>query len=106
MPTPQEEVRFAGDARHILDQPLFVKAKEEIYSNLRAARQKLKTSTDPQASMDLVRLEQVADMFFEYFEQILLTGRLGAQRLAEEDAAEAKRASGLRLFSLFGRERI
>lgn len=104
MPTPQEEVRFAGDARHILGQPLFLKAKEEVYSKLRGARQKLSTSLDPQAAMDLVRLEQIADQFFDYFELVLQTGQLAEQHMADLDAQNAKRQSGLRLFSLFGRQ--
>lgn len=101
--TPQEEVRFAGDAAYILDQPLFVKAKEEVYSTLRAARQKLVTSTDPQAAMDLVRLEQIADQFFDYFTMVMQTGRLAEQHMADINAQEAKRNSGLKLFSMFGR---
>jgi hypothetical protein len=104
VPTPQEEVRFAGDARFILEQPLFLKAKEEIYSKLRAARQSLSTKTDPQAAMDLVRLEQIADQFFAYFDLVLQTGRLAEQHLADQSVQEAKRQSGLKLFSMFGRQ--
>lgn len=104
--TPQEEVRAAGDARHILGQPLFLKAKAEVYEKLRQARSKLAISPDPQAAMDLIRTEQVADMFFEHFEMVLQTGQLAAQHLADFDAAQMKKQSGLRLFHMFGRNGI
>ena len=104
--TPQEEARLAGDAQHIVTQPLFTRAKGEVYENLRQARAKLAVSPDPQAAMDLIRLEQVANMFFDYFESIMLTGKMANQRLAEFEAAQAKRDSGLKLFSMFGRNGV
>lgn len=104
--TPQEEVRFAGDARYILEQPLFLKAKEEIYAKLRESRQKLATCLDPQTAMDLVRLEQIADQFFDYFAMVMQTGRLAEQHQADIDAQEAKRQSGMRLFHMFGRNGV
>lgn len=104
--TPQEEIRFAGDARHIIDQPLFLKAKEEIYRKLREARQTLATTMDPATAMDLVRVEQIADQFFDYFTMVMQTGRLAEQHMAEINAQEAKRQSGMKLFGLFGRQGV
>jgi hypothetical protein len=101
--TLPEEIRDSGDARHIIEQPLFLKAKEEVYGKLRQARQQMLTRSDPQAAMDLVRLEQIADQFFDYFEGVLQTGKLAQQRLDEQRVQDEHKKRGLALFGMFGR---
>jgi hypothetical protein len=101
--TPQEKIREAGDARHVLDNPTFQAAKKEIYEKLRSARRTMSTSIDSAAIADLVRVEQVADQFFDYFELVLQTGKMAEAYLEQDRAQAGLKERGLALFRTIGR---
>lgn len=101
--TPQEEIRLAGDARHVLDNPVFQAAKKEIYEKLRHVRRTISTNVSPEQIADLVRVEQVADQFFDYFELVIQTGKMGEAHLAQEQAQQSFKDRGLALFRTIGR---
>ena len=101
--TPQEEIRAAGDAKHILDNPFFLKAKAEIYDKLRMARRNIATHVAPEQVADLVRVEQIADQFFDYFELVLQTGKLAQAHIDEAQGQQTLRERGLAMFRTIGR---
>jgi hypothetical protein len=103
MTTPQEEIRRAGDARHVIDNPVFQDAKKEIYDKLRHVRRTISTNVSPEQIADLVRVEQVADQFFDYFELVLQTGKMAEAHLAEQQSQQTLRERGLALFRTIGR---
>lgn len=103
MTTPQEELRAAGDAQHVLDNPIFQKAKAEVYEKLRRSRQIIATHVSAEQVADLVRVEQVADQFFDYFELVLQTGKLAQQHLDDQANRKGLVDRGLALFRTMGR---
>ncbi len=101
--TPEQEIRQAGDARHVIDNPVFQAAKKEIYDKLRHVRRTISTNALPEQIADLVRIEQVADQFFDYFELVLQTGRLAEDHLQQDRAKQTLKDRGLALFRTIGR---
>jgi glutamine synthetase adenylyltransferase len=101
--TNEQKIREAGDARHVLDNPVFVAARKEIYDKLRQARRTMSTSVAPEQIADLVRVEQVADQFFDYFELVIQTGRMAEQHLEQDRAQQTLKERGLALFRTIGR---
>jgi hypothetical protein len=101
--TPEQEIRQAGDARHVIDNPVFQAAKKEIYEKLRHVRRTISTNVSPEQIADLVRVEQVADQFFDYFELVLQTGRMAEDHLQQDRAQRTLKDRGLELFRTIGR---
>ena len=101
--TPEQEIRRAGDAKHVIDNPVFQDAKKEIYEKLRHVRRTISTNVSPEQIADLVRIEQVADQFFDYFELVLQTGRMAEAHLEQARAQQSLKDRGLALFRTIGR---
>ena len=101
--TPEQEIRRAGDAKHVIDNPVFQDAKKEIYEKLRHVRRTISTNVSPEQIADLVRVEQVADQFFDYFELVLQTGRMAEDHIAQDRAQQGLKERGLALFRTIGR---
>lgn len=102
MTTPQEELRAAGDAQHVLDNPIFQKARDELYEKLRQARKQAPiTASDLHAK--LIIMEQLADQFFDYFEFVLQSGKMAQAALDQEVAQQSLKDRGLALFRTLGR---
>lgn len=102
MTTPQEELRAAGDARHVLDNPVFQKARAELYEKLRQAR-KAAPITASEVHARLIIMEQLADQFFDYFEFVLQTGKMAQATLDQESGQQSLKERGLALFRTLGR---
>jgi hypothetical protein len=100
--SPEEELRAAGDARHVLDNPLFQKAKADLYDKLRQAR-KSAPITASELHAKLIITEQIADQFFDYFELVLQTGKLAQKHLDETASQQGLKERGLALFRTLGR---
>ena len=100
--TPQEELRAAGDARHVLDNPVFQKAKADLYDKLRQAR-RVAPITATEMHARLIITEQIADQFFDYFELVLQTGKLAQAHLDEGASQAGLKERGLALFRTIGR---
>jgi hypothetical protein len=102
MTTPQEELRAAGDARHVLDNPVFQKAKADLYDRLRQARKAAPIGAT-ELHARLIITEQVADQFFDYFELVLQTGKLAQAHIDETASQQGLKERGLALFRTLGR---
>lgn len=100
--TPQEELRTAGDARHVLDNPVFQKAKDDLYDRIRQAR-KAAPITAAEMHTRLIIMEQLADQFFDYFELVLQTGKLAQDHIDETASQQGLKERGLALFRTLGR---
>lgn len=102
MSTLEEQLRAAGDARHVLDNPVFQAARADLYERMRQARKQAPiTAHDLHAK--LIIMEQLADQFFDYFELVLQTGKLAQAHLDEESTQRSLRDRGLALFRTLGR---
>jgi glutamine synthetase adenylyltransferase len=101
--TPEQKIREAGDARHVIDNPVFQAAKKEIYDKLRQVRRTVSTNINPEQIADLVRVEQVADQFFDYFELVLQSGWMAEAHLEQDRAQAGLKERGLALFRTIGR---
>lgn len=85
---PDDELRRAAEAKRLMDEPLFKAAREDVYAQLKAARSAAPT-LDAARCADVVRLEQIADRFFGYFEQLAQTGQM-AQIFEDQQARQRK----------------
>ena len=94
--SPEDELRKAREAARFMEDPIFKAAREDIYAQLVAARRAAVT-TNPAQCADLVRLEQIADKFFSYFQQIADTGKFAQIHL--DDLEKRRRTLGERLQS-------
>lgn len=98
----QDDLRAAGDARHVLDNPVFQKAKADLYERLRQARKAVPIGATDQHTR-LIITEQVADQFFDYFELVLQTGKIAQAHIAEDASQHGLKERGLALFRTLGR---
>lgn len=100
--SPEEELRKAAEAQRWLDDKLFMAARADVYAQLQASRRAAKT-TDGVQCADLVRLEQIADRFFGYFEQLAQTGKFAQLDLDRAERQRRGMMDGLLSFAKFGR---
>lgn len=100
--TPEQEIQRAGEARQIIDSPMFVAAKEHLRGQLAESRRLV-----PMGATDmhtrLILAEQVMGFFFDYFEQIAQTGKLADMRLQEEERRRSLAEKGIAMFRQLGR---
>jgi hypothetical protein len=100
--TPEQELRRAGAARQLLGDPLFIEGREHVYARIQAARR----SADLTATAlhtRLVMLEQVADDFFGFFDQLAQTGKMAEEWLAQEERRKTLLQQGIDTFRRVGR---
>jgi hypothetical protein len=100
--TPDEELQRAGEARQIIDSPLFVQAKAHLIGQLAEAR-RLVPLTATEMHSRLILAEQMMGHFFDYFEQIAQTGKFAAMRLEEERKRQSMIDQGIAMFRRMGR---
>lgn len=103
--TLEQKIREAGDARHVLDNPLFQAAKVELYEKIRQARKQAPISA-ADLHMKLIVMEQLADQFFDYFELVLQSGKLAQHELDQDNAQQSLRNRGLAFFRTIGRNSL
>ena len=97
--TPEQELQRGAEARRWLDDPLFKAARDDVYGQLQAARRAAST-TDVLLHSKLILMEQMADRFFGFFEQLAQTGQFAQIHLADQ---ERKRQSALAQMMAFAR---
>lgn len=100
--SPEEEVIRAGEARQILDMPIFKQARANLEAQMAAARRAAPIK-DSDMHTRLILLEQLTGNFFEYFEQIAITGRMAEMTLREAEERKSFLENGLALFKARGR---
>lgn len=97
-----QRIREAGDAQHILGNPLFEAAKAELYEKIRQARKQAPISA-ADLHMKLIVMEQLADQFFDYFTLVLQSGKLAQHELDQANAQQTLKDRGLAFFRAIGR---
>lgn len=103
--TPEEEIRQAGAAQRIIEEPLFKKAREDVYAQLRASRIGAAT-TDTALHSKLILMEQIADRFFGYFDAIAKSGKLAQLNIDEMERHRQGFRERMMAYARFGREGI
>jgi hypothetical protein len=100
--SPEEEVIRAGEARQILDMPIFKAARANLETQMAAARRAAPIK-DADMHTRLILLEQLTANFFEYFEQIAVTGKMAEITLRQAEERRSFLDHGLALFKARGR---
>jgi hypothetical protein len=98
----QDEIRRAGEARQIIDSPMFVLARAQLTAQLAEAR-RLVPLTATEMHTRLILAEQMMGHFFEYFEQIAQTGKFAEMKLEEERKRQTLLDQGIAMFKRMGR---
>lgn len=100
--TPEQELQRAGEARQIIDSPMFVAAREQLEAQLKQIRRTVPvTQTDMHTR--LILMEQLMGYFFDYFDQIAQTGRLAEMKMEEDRRRASLMEQGIAMFQKFGR---
>jgi hypothetical protein len=100
--TPDEEVRRAGEARQVLDAPIFQQARKNLEDQMAQLRRNVPIR-ETEMHTRLILMEQLADRFFGYFEQLAQTGRMAEIHMAEERERQSMIDRGLAMFRTTGR---
>jgi hypothetical protein len=100
--TPEQELQRAGEARQIIDSPMFMQAKAHLTAQLAEAR-RLVPLTATEMHSRLILAEQMMGHFFDYFEQIAQTGKFAEMRLEEERKRQNLMEQGIAMFRRMGR---
>jgi len=101
----EEEMRRAGEARQMLDAPLFQQARKVIEEQMALARQRVPIDNTLMHTR-LILMEQVAQSFFGYFEQIAQTGKLAQFELDQQEQKQRSFAERILSFRSAGRSAI
>ena len=84
---------------------MFKAAREDVYGQLKAARISAPT-TDTALHSKLILMEQMADRFFGYFEQIAQTGKFARLELDRQDQMRSREAARMASYFQGGRAGI
>ena len=96
------EIIRAGEARQVLDAPVFQAARKNLEEKLAATRRSVPLS-DTDMHTRVILLEQLAGHFFDYFEQIAQTGKLAEVQLRKAEEQRSAFERGIALFRTKGR---
>lgn len=103
--TPQEEVRRADAASRIIEDALFVEAKELLLKHLCQLRRQVSIG-DSAMHTRLILMEQLAHEFFRSFEHTIQTGRMARMQWAQEERQRSLRAQAADMFRRLGRNAL
>lgn len=102
---PEEELHRAREAQSLMDAPLFKQAREDLYGKLQSLRRAAQpTQTDLHTK--LILMEQLADQFFGYFEQIAQTGLFAKDFMDQAERRNRGFMERLSQYVAFGRNRL
>lgn len=96
------EIHRAGEARQILDSPMFLAARTAIEAQLAQARRTVPIK-DTDMHTRLILMDQLWGSLLNYFEQIALTGKMADIQLREEAERKSFVEQGLAMFRQRGR---
>lgn len=100
--TPEQEIQRAREAQRWLDDELFKAARGDVYGQLKAARLTAST-TDTLLHSKLILMEQMADRFFGYFEQLAQTGKFAQMQLDDIERQRKGLKERLMSYAQWGR---
>lgn len=105
MISPEEELQRAREAQAFMDAPLFKLARDDLYNKLQSLRRSAQpTQTDLHTR--LILMEQLADQFFGYFEQIAQTGQLASDFMEQAEKRNRGFMERLQQYASFGRNAL
>lgn len=91
--SPEEQERRAGEARGMLQHPLFVEALQSVETSLRRARE-CASITDTDTHTRLILMEQCQAQLISYLRNVMMTGNMAkAKLLADHRALERMQAA-------------
>jgi|SRR5579885_2981831 len=102
MTTEEQQLQRAGEARQILESPIFQDARKDLESQLAQLRRQVPIG-QTEMHTKLIMMEQVADRFFGYFEQLAYTGKLAQLHLEEQEQKKRSLAERILMFRTTGR---
>lgn len=98
----EQELSRAREATRWLEDAFFKAAREDVYAQLKAAR-----SAAPLAATELhsklILMEQCADRFFGYFDQLAQTGKFAKLELDAQESRFRAAMEHVKSFATFGR---
>lgn len=103
--TPEQELQRGAEARRWLDDPLFKAARDDVYGQLQTARRSAAT-TDTALHSKLILMEQMADRFFGFFEQLAQTGQFAQLHLADAERRQQSTMERMLSFARSGRNAL
>jgi|SRR6185312_9550681 len=103
--TPEQEIHRANSARQLLNDPLFVEARQFVEDQLAHIRRTVPVR-ETEMHTRVILMGQLADKFFAYFEQIAQTGQMAELRLAEEQQKQSLLEKGIAIFGKMGRNSL
>ncbi len=103
--TLEDELRHAAEARQMLEAPIFVAARANLESQLASLRRSVPIR-ETEMHTRLILMEQLAQTFFGYFEQLAQTGRLAELQLEEKRKQQSLMERGIAMFRTGGRNTL
>lgn len=100
--TPQEEIARAGEARQVLEAPIFLAARKNLEEQLQTLRRNAPIK-DSDLHTRIILMEQIFGYLMTYFEQIAVTGKMAEVTLRQEEERRSFLDRGLALFQARGR---
>jgi hypothetical protein len=102
---PEEELQRAREAQSLMDHALFQQAREDLYGKLQSLR-RVASPTQTDLHTKLILMEQLADQFFGFFEQIGQTGLFAKDFMDQTEKRNRGFAERLSQYVAFGRNRL
>ena len=103
--TLEEEIRRAGEARQVLDAPMFVAARKDIEAQLAQLRRTVPIR-ETEMHTRLILMEQLWSNLLGYFEQIAQTGKMAELQIEERRQQQSMLERGLAIFRTGGRNAL
>ncbi len=100
-----DELRRAGEARQMLDTPIFVAAKKHIEDQLAYLRRSVPIR-ETEMHTRLILMEQLWQQLLGYFELLAQTGKMAELRLQDEEKRKNLLEQGIALFRAGGRNAL
>lgn len=103
--TPEQEMHRAGDARQMINSPLWVEARADLEGKLAQLRRTVPISSTEMHTR-LILMEQIKEQFFGYFEQLAQTGRMAEIQMDQEQHRRSLIERGIAMFRTGGRNAL
>ena len=103
--TLEEELRRAGEARQVLDAPIFQAARQDIEAQLAQLRRTVPIR-ETEMHTRLILMEQLWSNLLGYFEQIAQTGKMAEIQMEERRKQQSLVEKGLAIFRTGGRNAL
>jgi len=103
--TLEDELRKAAEAKQVLEAPIFIAARANLEAQLAEAR-RVVPIRETEMHTRLILMEQLAQRFFGYFEQIAQTGKMAQIQLEKSREQQSMLERGIAMFRTSGRNAL